>query len=56
MADDIPKKSVTELINQVMRIQKSFAHEQVGARNDRRNEIKKLINRLVSGTERSRGD
>lgn len=56
MAEDIPKKVVTDLINQVMHIQKRFAHEQVGARNDRRNEIKKLINRLISETERNRGN
>jgi hypothetical protein len=56
MDEDIPKKAVTDLINQVMHIQKKFAHEQIGARNDRRNQIKKLINRLTSETERIRGD
>lgn len=53
---DIPKKTVTDLIVKVMQIQKRFAHEQIGARNDRRNEIKKVVNRLASESEGKRGD
>jgi hypothetical protein len=56
MPNEIPKKTVTDLINQIMHIQKRYAHEQLGAKNDRRNEIKKLINRLVSDSEGKRGD
>lgn len=56
VTQEIPKKTVTDLIAQAMRIQKRFAHEQVGARNDRRNEIKKLINKLASEAEGKRGD
>jgi len=56
MTQDIPKKTVTDLITQVMHIQKRYAHEQLGARNDRRNEIKKVVNRLASEMEVKRGD
>jgi len=45
------KKATTELVSQVMRIQKNFAHEQIGAKNERRNEIKKVINRIASALE-----
>ena len=44
MTPEQKKKATTELVAQVMRIQKTYAHEQVGAKNDRRNEIKKAIN------------
>jgi hypothetical protein len=56
MTQDIPRKAVTDLIAQVMRIQKRYAHEQLGARNDRRSEIKKLLNRIASEVEGKRGD
>jgi hypothetical protein len=56
MLNEIQKKTVTDLINQIMYIQKRYAHEQLGARNDRRNEIKKLINRLASDSEGKRED
>ena len=56
MSQEIPKQLVTTLVTQVMRIQKQFAHEQLGARNDRRNEIKKIVNNLVSSTETERGN
>jgi hypothetical protein len=56
VTQEAPKKTVTDLIVQVMRIQKRFAHEQIGARNDRRNEIKKLVNKLTSEMEGRRGD
>jgi hypothetical protein len=51
MTPEKTKKATTELIAQVMRIQKNFAHEQLGAKNDRRNEIKKAINRISSELE-----
>lgn len=51
MTQQIPKQSVMDLIAQVIRIQKKYAHEQVGARNDRRNEIKKIINRVASALD-----
>jgi len=51
MTPDQKKKTTTELVKQVMKIQKMYAHEQVGARNDRRNEIKKVINRIASELE-----
>ncbi len=51
MTPEQTKKATTELIAQVMKIQKEYAHEQVGAKNDRRNEIKKAINRIASELE-----
>lgn len=51
MTPDQKKKATTELVKQVMKIQKTYAHEQVGARNERRNEIKKVINRIASELE-----
>ncbi len=44
----IPKKSLNELLVQVMKIQKRYAHEQVGVKNARREEIKKIVNRIAS--------
>ena len=51
MTPEQKKKATTELLAQVMRIQKTYAHEQVGAKNERRNEIKKAINRIASELE-----
>lgn len=51
MTPDQKKKATTELVKQVMKIQKTYAHEQVGARNERRNEIKKVINRIATELE-----
>jgi hypothetical protein len=51
MTPEQKRKATTELVAQVMKIQKAFAHEQVGAKNDRRNEIKKVINRIASELE-----
>jgi len=48
VTDEIPKKVLTDLLVRVMQLEKAYAHEQVGARNDRRAELKRLINRLVS--------
>jgi hypothetical protein len=44
----IPKKSLNELLVQVMKVQKRYAHEQVGVKNARRDEIKKIVNRIAS--------
>ena len=43
--------STTELVALVMKVQKNYAHEQVGAKSDRRSEIKKVINRIASELE-----
>lgn len=51
MTQEQSRKATTELVAQVMKIQKNYAHEQLGAKNDRRNEIKKVINRLASELE-----
>jgi hypothetical protein len=44
----IPKKSLNDLLVQVMKVQKRYAHEQVGVKNARRDEIKKIVNRIAS--------
>jgi len=51
MSPEQKRKTTTELVAQVMKIQKAFAKEQVGAKSDRRNEIKKTINRIASQLE-----
>jgi hypothetical protein len=56
MANVTPKKTLLDLLSNTIRIQKNFAHEQVGARNDRRNEIKKLINKLATEMEVKNGN
>lgn len=56
MTKSIPKQAITNLLAQVMRIQKRYAHEQVGVRNDRRNEVKKIINRVASELENKDGN
>jgi low affinity Fe/Cu permease len=48
METRIPKKSLNDLLVQVMKIQKRYAHEQVGVKNARRDEIKKVVNRIAS--------
>jgi hypothetical protein len=48
METRIPKKSLNDLLVQVMKIQKRYAHEQVGVKNARRDEIKKAVNRIAS--------
>jgi|GEM_PF-5038547 len=48
MPPDIPKDVVTELLIEVLKIQKQYAHEQTGARNDRRNQQKKIVNKIVA--------
>ena len=39
---------LVELVSKVIEIEKRYAHEQIGVRNNRREEIKKLINRIAS--------
>lgn len=51
MTPEKTKKATIELIVQVMKIQKAYAHEQVGAKNERRNEIKKVVNRISTELE-----
>lgn len=50
---EITKKALNDLLVQVMRIQKSYAHEQVGVKNGRREEIKKVVNRVASELEKN---
>lgn len=47
---------LTELLREVMLIEKRFAHEQYGAKNDRRNELKKSVNRVAAEAERKNGN
>lgn len=54
MTAEQTRKATTELVSQVMRIQKEYAHEQMGAKSDRRNEIRKAINRIASELEAKR--
>lgn len=44
---EIPRVVLTELVVKVIQIEKKYAHELTGARNDRRAEIKQLINKVV---------
>jgi hypothetical protein len=48
METSIPKKSLNDLLVHVMKIQKRYAHEQVGVKNARRDEVKKIVNRIAS--------
>ena len=50
------KKSITELVAQVMRIQKKYAHEQAGVKTERRNEVKRIVNRVASEMEQKDGN
>ena len=56
MTKSVQQKAVAELVAHVMRIQKQYAHEQVGVRNDRRNEVKKIVNRVASEMENKDGN
>lgn len=56
MDNQIPKKILNDLLVQVMKVQKEYAHEQVGARNDRRAEIKKYVNRIASALDKKNGN
>lgn len=50
------KSHLNELLQEVMRVEKRYAHEQYGAKNDRRNELKKAVNRIASEMERQNGN
>jgi hypothetical protein len=50
------KDHLNELLQEVMRLQKRYAHEQYGAKNDRRNEIKKAVNKVAAELERTNGN
>ena len=52
----IPRKALNTLLIQVMKIQKQYAHEQVGANKDRRSEIKKIVNRVAAELGRPNGN
>jgi hypothetical protein len=45
---DIPDKLLHELIAKIVAIQKKYAHELSGVRNDRRAEIKATLSQLVA--------
>ena len=48
MKKEIPDKVLTEIIAKVVSIQKKYAHELSGVRNDRRAEIKDALSQLVA--------
>ena len=48
MAVEIPNEFLAALIAAVIKIEKKYAHELTGVRNERREEIKKEINRMVA--------
>jgi hypothetical protein len=56
MTTPVSRALINELLIQVMKIQKQYAHEQVGARNDRRAEIKKVVNRIASEVGKKNGN
>jgi len=48
MTQEFSRKVLSDLLLKVIQIQKAYAHEQVGARNDRRAEVKKVVNRIAA--------
>lgn len=48
MKKDIPDTLIHELIAKIVKIQKKYAHELSGVRNDRRAEIKTALSELVA--------
>ena len=56
METNVPKKILNELLLQVIKVEKDYAHEFVGVRNERRNEIKKIVNRVVSEMDKHNAD
>lgn len=48
MSDNIPEKLITDLIAEVIQIQREYAHEWVGVKTERRNRIREVINRLAT--------
>lgn len=48
MTPEIPDKLLSELIAKVVLIQKKYAHELSGVRNNRRAEIKEALSQLVA--------
>jgi hypothetical protein len=48
VAVEIPSDFLSTLIVAVIAIEKKYAHELTGVRNERREEIKKEINRMVA--------
>ena len=50
MKQAIPDKLTHELIAKIVSIQKRYAHELSGIRNDRRAEIKEALSQLVAET------
>jgi hypothetical protein len=48
LKQEIPEKVLNELIAKIVSIQKRYAHELSGVRNDRRAEIKEALSQLVA--------
>ncbi len=48
MSQEIPDTLLVELIAKVVKIQKKYAHELSGVRNNRRAEIKEVLSQLVA--------
>ncbi len=48
VSQQIPDTFLTELIAKVVKIQKKYAHELSGVRNNRRAEIKEVLSQLVA--------
>ena len=46
--DEIPKAVLTEVLVKILSIQKKYAHEFKGVRNDRREEVKDALNKVVT--------
>jgi hypothetical protein len=47
----IPDRAVIKLIARIILLQKQYAHEQSGVRNERRAEAKKLVNSIAAEIE-----
>lgn len=48
MEDQIPEKLINDIITAVVAIEKKYAHELTGVRNERRQAIKEALSNLVS--------
>ena len=48
MTTEVPDKLLHELIAKIISIQKQYAHELSGVRNERRHEVKEALSALVA--------
>jgi hypothetical protein len=44
---EIPREILNELVVKVLGVEKKYAHELTGVKNDRRTEIKQLVNKIA---------